>query len=135
MLLQALRFRGKGKLGLSRMCTELLDDRESGLKVGYEATDWTTPVSYEAYCEAMKDWEVKSVVRDGEIIGAAYFKDDEVHASILPQWRRRWATKGIIQELFASHRMTKVTPGHEYMYGILTRLGFENQGGGRFVKG
>ena len=107
------------------MPTALVDDRDAGLAVGYAATDWSSPVSYEAYEAALKDWTVKTIVRDGERIGAAYFKDGEVHVSILPEWRKKWATKGLIAQLFADEgAFSRIAPGHEYMFDIFRRLGF-----------
>lgn len=107
------------------MATDLTDDRATALKIGYAATDWTQPIDYDVYEAAMREWDVKLIVRDGEPIGAAYFRDGEVHASILPAWRRKWATRGILAQLFAAdNAFTRVTPGHEHMYAILARLGF-----------
>lgn len=107
------------------MPTALVDDREAGLAVGYAATDWSSPVDYKAYEAALEDWTVKSVVRDGECIGAAYFKDGEVHVSILPEWRKKWATKGVIAQLFAGEgAFSRIAPGHDYMFDIFRRLGF-----------
>ena len=117
------------------MPTQIIDDRESGLRIGYEATDWSAPISFETYCAAVKDWVVKAIKRDDLIIGAVYYKDDELHVSILPEWRRLWVTKGILRQLFSGPRVTtKVTPGHEHMYGILKRLGFKESNSGLLVK-
>jgi hypothetical protein len=107
------------------MPTVLTDDREAGLKVGYAATDWSSPVNYEAYEAALEDWTVKTIVRDGEPIGAVYFKDGEVHVSILPEWRKKWATKGMVAQIFADKRaFSRILPGHDYMFDIFRRLGF-----------
>lgn len=115
--------------------TELVDNRELALRVGYEATDWPMPIAFTDYLSAMAAWDVKAIVRDDKCIGAAYFNGDELHVSILPEWRRKWATKGLLRTLFAKDRITtRVTPGHEYMHGILERLGFSNQNG-LFVRG
>jgi hypothetical protein len=59
------------------MTTQLVDDRESALRVGYEATDWSAPVLFEDYRNSVKDWIIKAIKRDDEIIGAVYRKDDE----------------------------------------------------------
>jgi len=116
--------------------TKLVNDRDTALKVGFLATDWTHPIPYDIYEKSMSGWDIKAVMRDNECIGAVYFKDSEVHASILPDWRKKWATKGILKEMFAQDTVTtRVTPGHEYMYGILSRLGFTQQNDGYFVKG
>ena len=117
------------------MTTQLVDDRETALRVGYEATDWSSPVPFDLYRTAMKDWIIKAIVRDGECIGALFRKDDEVHASVLPKWRKVWATRGLLKQIFAGPRVTtKVTPGHEYMYEILMRLGFKKSDNGLLVK-
>lgn len=107
------------------MPTTLMDDRETGLAIGYTATDWSSPVEYAAYEDAMKNWTVKTIVRDGQPVGAAYFKDGEVHVSILPEWRKKWATKGVLAQLFAAEdAFSRIAPGHEYMFDIFRRLGF-----------
>lgn len=117
------------------MTTRLVSNRSEALKVGYAATDWTRPVDYDAYESALQEWDVKAIERDGKYIGAAFFRGDELHTSILPEWRRRWATKGLLKELFSNERVTtRVTPGHEYMHDILRRLGFVETQDGLFVK-
>ena len=116
------------------MATVIVDDRAAALRVGYEATDWSTPMTFDAYEDALRDWTVRAIRRDGEIIGAVFTKDGELHVSIRPDWRRRWVTKGILRELFAEPVKTRVTAGHEYMRGVLARLGFTEHSDGMFVK-
>jgi len=115
--------------------THLSDNRGLALRVGYDATDWASDVSFEQYADAVKDWTIKGVFRDDKCIGAVYFNGDELHVSVLPEWRRKWATRGLLKALFAKDRITtRVTPGHEYMNGILERLGFTNDNG-MYVRG
>ena len=110
--------------------TGLVDNRELALRVGYEATEWSAPMAFDDYAKAVADWDIKAIVRDDKCIGAAYFNGDELHVSVLPEWRRKWATRGLLKALFAKDRITtRVTPGHEYMNGILERLGFTNDNG------
>jgi hypothetical protein len=116
------------------MTTALTNARDDALLVGFAATDWTEHVGLAEYMAQLKEWNVRAIVRDGEIIGAVYSKDGEVHASVLPKWRKRWATKGLLNEIFSGQNMTRVTPGHEYMHCILKRLGFSNADDGKFVK-
>ena len=117
------------------MTTRVVDDRETALRVGYEATDWATPVTFENYCAGLKDWSISTIERDGNPIGAAYKKNDELHFSILPIWRKKWFTKDLMKTFLLSGRVTtKVSPGHDYMYGILKRLGFEESADGMLVK-
>lgn len=117
------------------MTTRLVPDRSEALKIGYQATDWAQSIDYATYEAALQDWDVKAVERDGKYIGAAFFRGDEMHTSIVPEWRRRWVTKGLLKDLFANGRVTtRVTPGHEYMHDILRRLGFTETQDGWFVK-
>ncbi len=118
------------------MATRLVEDRDAALKVGFQATDWSIPISYADYTDVLQTWDVKAIVRNDTCVGAAYFKDGEVHVSVLPEWRRRWATRGVLTELFAHENAhTRIMPGHEYMYGIFDRLGFKARDDGALVKG
>jgi len=115
------------------MATVLTDNREKALQVGYEATDWSTPIEYEKYLAAMRDWAVQAIERDGQCIGAVYKKDGEVHVSVLKDWRKQWVTKGLLKQIISPEvKYTVVTPGHEYMFEILTRLGMKNSGFNKF---
>ena len=117
------------------MSTQLLDDRDAALRVGYEATDWSAPISFENYCAGVKDWTISAIKRDGNIIGAVYKKDDELHISVLPEWRKKWLTKSLWKNFFQSGRVTtKVTLGHDYMYDVLKRLGFKESVSGMLIK-
>ena len=118
------------------MTTQIVDDRATALRVGFEATEWRAPVDEATYRMALEDWSVQAIMRDNEPIGAVFRRGDELHVSVLPGWRRRWLTKGLIRELFGSATIrTRVTPGHEYMHDILRRLGFVRLETGEFVKG
>jgi hypothetical protein len=117
------------------MSTQVVDDRETALRVGYEATDWGTPMTFENYRAAVEDWSISTIERNGNPIGAAYKKNDELHISILPAWRKKWFTKNLMKTFLLSGRVTtKVTPGHDHMYGILKRLGFKESTDGMLVK-
>lgn len=117
------------------MTTLLVDDRETGIRLGYEATDWMTPVAYDTYAAAMKDWIIRTIERDGEPIGVLYEQGDELHLSIKPQWRKNWLTPRLKRELFDRKRVTtRVMAGHEFVLPILTRLGFKDDGTGLLIK-
>lgn len=115
------------------MSTILTDNRDKALQVGYAATDWSVPVEYDTYLAVMRDWGVQAVERDGECIGAVYKKDGEVHVSILKDWRKKWVTKGMLRQIFSPDvKFTVVTPGHEHMFEILTRLGMKKSDAYKF---
>jgi hypothetical protein len=106
------------------MTTRLTDNREAALKIGYLTANWTQPTSYEQHVDIAKDWVVKLIERDGQPIGAVFSRDGEVHCSILPEWRRKWLTKGLLRQIIETPNFfTRVDDGHDYMYGILERLG------------
>ena len=117
------------------MTTILTDDRETAVRVGYFATDWTYPIDFDRYVNAVKDWDIKAINRDGECIGAVYTKDGERHVSVVPEWRCKWITKGLLRQLLDGAEKTKVTPGHEHVYGMLRRLGYRSTDDGSLVKG
>jgi len=117
------------------MTTRIVDDRELALKIGYAATSWQQPVTYEQHVDIAKDWDVRLIERNGTPIGAVFSKDGEVHCSILPEWRRKWLTKGLLKQLTAAPNFyTRVDAGHDYMYGILTRLGMKRRPDGTVGK-
>ena len=111
------------------------DDRQGALTVGYAATDWTRKPSFEEYTDALSDWTVQAMVNGRAVIGALYTKGPEFHVSVLPYMRGRWATRGVLNAIIQKPlSITRVTPGHERVYGLLERLGFEHRGEGLFVK-
>ena len=110
------------------MTTRLVDNRDLALEIGYAATSWQQPMTYEQHIDIAKDWDVKLIERDGQPIGAMFEKDGEVHCSILPEWRRKWLTKGLLKQIIDRPGFyTRVDDGHDYMYGILERLGMKNR--------
>ena len=116
------------------MTTKLENNRELALQIGYAATDWSTPVTFGQYADALNDWHVQVIVRDDEPIGAVFKKDGEVHVSIVKPWRKKWATRGIIKQIFDAADRTTVTSGHEhYMFDILQRLGMSQIGQNKFA--
>ena len=116
------------------MATAVINDRALGLTVGYAATSWNAPVTFDQYAQALSDWTIRAIQRNDETIGAVFSKDGEVHVSVLPQWRRQWATKGLLRELLSPPVKTRIAEGHDYMREILIRLGFAEQPDGMFVK-
>jgi hypothetical protein len=116
------------------MTTNIVDNRTLGLKIGYAATDWRHPMDYDTYEQEMADWHVSVIIRDLEPIGAVYRKDGETHVSILPHWRQRWLTRGLLKKLLTDTRSTRVDDGNDFMYGVLERLGFRRQPDGMLTR-
>lgn len=118
------------------MTTIITDDRHAGLCVGYIATDWHAPMSFRHYKQLMRDWLVRALVRDGICIGAVYSKDGEVHVSVVKEMRGKWATRGLIKQIFSNGNVkTRVSEGHHFMRGILNRMGMVADASGYFSRG
>ena len=106
------------------MTTRIVKNRDLALRVGYAATDWNYPITFDEHVARAEGWNVDIIERDGQPIGAMFERDGEVHCSILPQWRRKWLTKGLLKQIVERPGFhTRVDDGHDYMYGILARLG------------
>ena len=116
------------------MTTDIVDDRDAALEIGYRATEWIEPTTFEQYLDMAASWQVELVDRDGEPIGAVFRKDGETHVSILPEWRRRWLSRGLLKKLLTDTRRTRVENGHEFMYGVLERLGFRRDDDGTLTR-
>jgi hypothetical protein len=109
--------------------------RDEALDTGYCATDWGQPVAWADYVEAMEDWTVRLMVKDGVAIGAVYTQGPEFHVSVVPEWRCRWATRGLLKQIIPFPvAVTRVSPGHEHIAGVLERLGFYRRADGYFVR-
>lgn len=112
----------------------ITDNRDLALKIGYAATDWEDYISYEDYANIAADWNVRLISKGETAIGAIYSKNGETHVSILPEWRKRWLTKGLLKEILADMQFTRVADGHDFMYSILERLGFKRQADGTVAR-
>ena len=118
------------------MTTHIVDDRQTALRVGYEATEWREPIDEDTYRMFLEDWTVQAIMRDNQPIGAVFRRGDELHVSVLPGWRRKWVTRGVLRELFDNRITRTVLPADDdYMRGILARLGFVELPTGELVKG
>ncbi len=113
----------------------LQPDRETALRIGYEATDWNEKPSYERYADALEAWTIRLMEQDGQPIGAVYTHGNEFHVSVLPEWRGRWATRGVLKQIITEPvSVTRVSPGFAHVGSMLARLGFEDRGSGVFVR-
>lgn len=124
--------------------TELVPDRETALRVGYEASDWAATVSFFNFETFFAPWECYAVVRHETCVGACFFHPEscEMHFSILPGWRKKWLTRDLLKRILAMpYIKTKVYncsgpdgEGYDFMYGVLERCGFTQQDDGFFVR-
>jgi hypothetical protein len=103
----------------------LAEDRETALRVGYDATDWVRKPPYGDYEDSLSEWDVRLMEASGEPIGAVYTHGPEFHVSVVPEWHGRWATRSILRQIIPEPvAFTQVIPGYEHVVGYLYRLGF-----------
>ena len=109
------------------LCLE--DRRIEALQIGYDATDWNALIGFADYADAMDDWDIRLMVRDGQPIGAVYTRGPEFHLSVMPEWRGRWATRGMLKQVIPEPlAITRVSPGFAHVGVMLERLGFDRVG-------
>lgn len=58
-------------------------------------------VSLEAFRRTAAGWELALLMAGAEVVGAATRRGGELHIGILPDWRKRWATRGFIRDIIA----------------------------------
>lgn len=117
------------------MTTYLADNREEALAVGYRAIEWPSPTPVEQYEQAFASWTVRGIVRDGQCIGTTFVKDGELHVAILPEWRKRWVTRKLLDEMFDMPKViARPIERSDPMYNYLICLGFEDKGDNMLVK-
>lgn len=112
--------------------TTLVDDRETALRIGHDASDWAQDVTRADFQAYFAKWEVLAVVKDEQCIGACLYEPEtsEMHFSILPKWRKKWLTKDILARICGMPRiLTRVPAGYPFMEPILERLGFKHLSG------
>lgn len=117
------------------MATKLGDNRRLALLVGYVSIEWPHFVPYKVYEANFADWQVRSIERNGECIGAVYTKNGELHLAVLPPFHKRWATKSVLKEMFDMPKViAKPIKKDDPVYSYLTRLGFTDIGDDTLVK-
>lgn len=102
------------------MATELVDDRELALTC-FQYETWAHENGIDWFKDLLKDWQLLAIVRDGECIGCCYKNSGEVHVTIAPEWRKKWATRAILRQVFEGSTMTRITKGHDYMFDVFNR--------------
>lgn len=104
--------------------------RADAIEAGWRAYEAEIPGHRDAYLRACEGWQLVAICDDDTPIGALLVKDGVIHLGIVPEWRGRWASRRVIQELISYGRATTVPPDNRRDF--LRRVGFKPQGG-RYV--
>ena len=102
------------------------------LSAAWTASRWQFAPDYtfDQFAAAVADWECWPVVVGGEMAGALLVKGCEIHACILPEYFRRWASpslyRRVIRRLRECGRLTtSVNCGHDAGHEFVARFGFK----------
>lgn len=83
------------------------------------------------FVSAFDGWDVEPIAVAGEIVGAMLMRGPEIHCAVLPDARRRWMRKGLLQRTLGrlvrryGYAMTRVSADHSLGLEFVRRVGFE----------
>lgn len=103
--------------------------RTESLRLGHQATDTTIP--FEQFKNALSDWHIKPVIKNGNVVGIFFHKNSEIHFSILPEYRGKWFSKKIVKEFLLpifkqyGYLTTKVSETKSFGHKVVKKFGFE----------
>jgi GNAT superfamily N-acetyltransferase len=85
--------------------------RDEAIEAGWRAYDEQLPGHEAAYRAACERWRVVAVVAADEVIGALFVDGDVIHLGIVPEWRRRWASRRLLRQMLSYGKRTEVLVG------------------------
>jgi GNAT superfamily N-acetyltransferase len=84
--------------------------RDEAIAAGWRAYADQLPGHEAAYRAACERWQVVAVVAD-EVIGALFVDGGVIHLGIVPEWRRRWASRRLLRQMLSYGKRTEVLVG------------------------
>lgn len=101
--------------------------REEAIEAGWRAYQERVPDCRSAYLKACEGWKVIAVC-DGEcVIGAFFAKNGFVHIGIVPEYRGRWVSRRLIDEMHKYGDKTTLLDGEATDF--VKRIGFHKEQG------
>jgi GNAT superfamily N-acetyltransferase len=97
--------------------------------IGLEAAELDVPL--EDFVDKLAGWKIYPVGVKGDIAGVIYHLGAEVHACILPKYRKRWFSRKIVRELLepiiAEHGelLTAVPHNKPWGHEFVKKFGFK----------
>ena len=107
-------------------------NRETIDRIGYEAAEISIP--FEQFREGLASWYRYPVWVSGHLAGVIYYWQAEVHACILPEYRKRWFSRKIVNDLLQpiintfGFLQTAVPDNKPWGHEFVTRFGFHKVG-------
>ena len=84
--------------------------RDEAIDAGWRAYADQLPGLESDYRAACERWQVVAVVAD-EVIGALFVDGDVIHLGIVPEWRKRWASRRLLREMLSYGQRTELLVG------------------------
>lgn len=109
---------------------EILDDRDLALKTGVLALRDRILVTQEQLEKVFSDYSVKVLSDEGVPLGMLTIKGPEIHIAIIPSYRKRWASKRLLDEMLSEplqngYAVTSVMKDNKIGRDFVTRIGFK----------
>lgn len=105
--------------------------RKDLLKIAFIASE--TGLTFDQFKEGLKDWKLKPIKAEGQVVGAFMNKNSEIHFSVLKDWRGKWFTRQIIKEfllpVFRVYGFLITRADNEFGRNLVKRFGFNHVSG------
>lgn len=111
-----------------------LEPHPLAIRAGWAAMQDFAPCPYEDVERALEGWNVRALLANGVPIGCIAILGDEIHATVMPEVRKKWLSKRILREAldpilkeYGSARTTARESNPEGQE-FVERLGFKEVG-------
>lgn len=100
------------------------------LMAAYVSCSKRLTISFDDFCEALKDWEVIPVKVRGEMAGAILCNGPELHVCVIEKYFKKWCTPSLYRRAFTERKKkygflrTSMTRGNLVGRAFVERLGF-----------
>ena len=108
----------------------ITNDRMEALKAGWEALSERAP---DIEGNNFDGFEIKAFKKGDLVIGMLMTRGPELHVAILPEYRRRWLSAGLIKEVLGNiidkygYVITSVMQDNVIGQDFVERLGFKRE--------
>ena len=96
----------------------------------YDAISYRLEIPKEEFLEALKEWTLNPIEKDGRLAAVVMVKDNEVHVASAEEYRGKWLSRKVIKDMLGKildeHgcAVTSVSYGNELGRDFVERLGF-----------
>jgi hypothetical protein len=98
--------------------------KSEAIHAGFMACQEELEPYKESYFKTIDSWNPVAVCDDDKVIGALIHKDNIIHLAIVKEYRCKWASKRIIQEMLKYGKMTNAGSSDDFV----ERIGFKRIG-------